>query len=90
VSTTKGCSTSDYRFNEVDIFRATPTLSVFAEYQHWKNTTLRIEADNILEQHYRRIENTYDGPRNIYALAYADTRNLTSTASVVLSLRKVF
>ena len=90
VATTKGCSTSDYRFNEIDSYRAIPTINVFAEYQPWKSTSLRIEADNLLQQRYNRVVNIYAGPRNAYPLSYQDDRSLTSSASVVVSLRKTF
>ena len=90
VATTKGCSTSDYRFNEVDNYRATPTINIFAEYQPWKSASLRIEADNVLQQRYNRVVNIYAGPRNAYPLSYQDDRSLTSSASVVVSLRKTF
>ncbi len=90
VATTKGCSTSDYRFNEVDSYRAAPTINVFAEYQPWKRTSLRIEADNMLQQRYNREVNIYAGPRNANPLSYQDHRSLASSASVVVSLRKTF
>lgn len=89
-STVKGCTRSEYRFNEVDNFRATPTLNVFAEYQLRKTTSLRIEADNILQQRYNRVVNIYDGPRNAFPLAYQDDRSLTSSASVSVNVRKTF
>jgi hypothetical protein len=90
VATTKGCSTSDYRFNEVDSYRATPTINVFAEYQPRKSASLRIEADNVLQQRYNRVVNLYGGPRNSYPLSYQDDRSLISSASVIVSLRKTF
>lgn len=86
-STIKGCSKSEYRFNEIDIFRAAPTANIFAEYQPWNSTSLRIEADNILQQRYDRVVNIYSGPRNACPLSYLDDRRLTSSASVVVSLR---
>lgn len=89
-STTKGCTKSEYRFNEIDIYRATPTINIFAEYQPWKGTSFRIEADNVLQQRYNRVVNIYAGPRNAFPLSYADDRSLTSSASVVVSLRKTF
>jgi hypothetical protein len=89
-STIKGCSKSEYRFNEIDNFRATPTISVFAEYQPWNGTSFRIEADNILQQCYTRDVNIYAGPRNAFPLAYVDNRSLTSSASLLVSLRKTF
>lgn len=89
-STIKGCSKSEYRFNEIDIFRATPTINIFAEYQPWKGTSLRIEADNVLRQRYNRVVNIYAGPRNAFPLAYVDNRSLTSSASFLVSLRKTF
>jgi hypothetical protein len=90
VATTKGCSTSDYRFDEIDSYRATPTINVFAEYKPWKSASLRIEADNVLQQRYNRVVNIYAGPRNTFPLSYQDDRSLTSSASVLVSLRKTF
>ena len=89
-STVKGCTESQYRFNEIDNYRATPTMNVFAEYQPWKSTSLRVEADNVLQQRYNRVVNIYAGPRNAFPLSYQDDRSLTSSPSVVLSLRKAF
>jgi hypothetical protein len=89
-STVKGCSKSEYRFNEIDTFRATPTINIFAEYQPRKGTSFRIEADNILRQRYNRIVNIYAGPRNAFPLSYVDDRNLTSSASILVSVRKTF
>jgi hypothetical protein len=90
IATTKGCSTSDYRFNEIDSYRATPTIKVFAEYKLRKSATLRIEADNILQQRYNRVVSIYAGPRSAFPLSYQDDRSLTSSASVIVSLRKAF
>lgn len=90
LSTVKGCTESQYRFNEVDNYRATPTSNVFAEYQPWKTMSLRIEADNVLQQRYNRVVNIYGGPRNTFPLSYQDDRGLTSSASVLVSLRKTF
>jgi hypothetical protein len=89
-STIKGCSKSEYRFNEIDRFRATPTINIFAEYQPWKGTSFRIEADNVLQQRYNRVVNIYAGARNAFPLSYVDNRSLTSSASVLVSLRKTF
>ncbi|MEO6802746.1 MAG: hypothetical protein ABI197_05815 [Granulicella sp.] len=81
---------SQYRFNEIDNYRATPTMNLFAEYQPWKATSLRIEADNVLQQRYNRVVNIYSGPRNAFPLSYQDDRRLTSSASILVSLRKAF
>lgn len=89
-NTVKGCTQSQYRFNEIDNYRATPTINLFAEHQSWKGTSLRIEADNILQQRYNRTVNIYAGPRDAFPLYYRDDRSLTSSASVVVSLRKTF
>jgi hypothetical protein len=89
-STVKGCTESQYRFNEVDNYRATPTINLFAEYQPWKGTSFRIEADNVLQQRYNRVVNIYAGPRNAFPLSYQDDRSLTSSASFLVSLRKTF
>lgn len=89
-STVKGCTESQYRFDEIDNYRATPTINLFAEYHPWKGTSFRIEADNVLQQRYSRVVNIYAGPRNDFPLSYLDDRSLTSSASVVVSLRKTF
>ncbi len=89
-STIKGCSKSEYRFNEIDAFRANPTINVFAEFQPFKGTSFRIEADNLLRQHYDRVVNIYAGPRNSLPLAYVDDRSLTSSFSILVSVRKTF
>lgn len=89
-STVKGCTESQYRFNEIDNYRATPTINLFAEYQPWKATSLRIEADNVLQQRYNRVVNIYAGPRNVFPLSYQDDRRLTSSTSILVSLRKAF
>lgn len=89
-STVRGCTESQYRFDEIDNYRATPTVNLFAEYQPSKKTSVRIEADNVLQQRYNRVVNVYAGPRNAFPLSYQDDRSLTSSASLVLSLRKAF
>ena len=88
--TIKGCSKTEYRFNEIDVFRATPTINIFAEYQPWKGISFRIEADNILQRRYNRVVEIWGGPRNMFPLSYVDNRSLTSSASVLISLRKAF
>jgi len=89
-STVKGCTQSQYRYNEIDNYRATPTVNLYAEYQPSKTTSLRIEADNVLQQRYNRVVNIYAGPRNAFPLSYQDDRSLTASAFVLLSLRKAF
>ena len=89
-STVKGCSESQYRFDEVDNYRALPTINAFAEYQPRKRLSFRIETDNLLRQRYNRVVNIYAGPRNAFPLSYQDDRSLTSAASVLFSLRKTF
>ncbi|MDQ2833036.1 MAG: hypothetical protein M3Y50_04680 [Acidobacteriota bacterium] len=83
----KGCTETQYRFNEVDNYRATPTLNVFAEYQLRKSLSLHVEADNTLQQRYNRVVNIYAGPRNTFPLSYQDDRSLTSSASVLFMMR---
>jgi len=87
---TKGCTKSEYHFNEIDLYAAQPALNLFVEYRPLTDLSLRLEADNILAQRYDRTVQVYGGPRNVSALSYADERLLTSSPSLLFSLRMVF
>ncbi|OAI45487.1 hypothetical protein AYO42_00175 [Rhizomicrobium sp. SCGC AG-212-E05] len=86
--TAKVCTRSQYRFNEIDIFRADPALGVFAEYQPKPDLFWKVEASNILGADYRRAVNGYGGPRDLFPLSYVDDRWLESSPYVKISLRK--
>lgn len=88
--TVKGCTEKQYRFNEIDSYRATPTLDVFAEYLPGRKLSLRLEVDNILQQRYSRVVALFAGPRDSFPLAYQEHRTLRSSASVSFSLRRSF
>lgn len=90
ISTTKGCTETQYRFDEIDAYRATPTINVFAEFRPWKGILLHIEGDNLLRQHYGRVVTSYDGPRNVFPVSSIDGRSLASFASVLVSVRREF
>lgn len=89
-ATTKGCTQSEYRFNEIDLYAAQPALSLFVEYRPLADLSLRLEADNILTQRYDRIVQIYGGPRDVSPLSYTEMRQLTSSPSLLFSLRKTF
>jgi hypothetical protein len=86
--TAKGCTRSQYRFNEIDILHAAPALGLFAEYQPMPDIFLRLEASNILGAVYERAVNIYGGPRDAIPLSYVDDRRLDSSPSVKISLRQ--
>jgi outer membrane receptor protein involved in Fe transport len=88
--TVKGCTKSQYRFNEVDTYYAQPALAFFVEYSPEAHTTLRVEVDNVLQQRYDRVVQSYAGPRNLVPLSYADDRRLKSSASFLISVRRAF
>jgi len=89
-ATTKGCEKYEYRFNEIDYYDAQPALNLFVEYRPVTSLTLRLEANNILAQQYRRVVKFYGGPRNTSPLSYAEDCQLTSSPSVFFSVRKSF
>ena len=89
-NTIKGCTQAQFRFNEVDSYRATPTVNVFAEYLPLKRLSLRLEADNVFEQRYTRVVRIFGGPLNVSPLLYQEKRSLTSSASFVISVRELF
>jgi len=86
--TAKGCARSQFRFNEVDVLNAAPALGLFAEYQPRPDLFLKVEASNILGAVYERAVNIYGGPRDLFALSYADNRRLDSSPSIKISLRE--
>jgi hypothetical protein len=86
----KGCTETTYRFNEVDSYRATPAVNVFAELQIGKGVLIHMEADNLLRQHYDWVISRYAGPRNDVPLQSTETRNLSSFSSLLFSVRKEF
>ena len=90
VSTTKGCTETQYRFNEVDAYRATPTINLFAEVRRKRGFLLHVEGDNLLRQHFDRVISYYAGPRDTFPLSNADGRRLTSVSSLLISVRKEF
>jgi len=89
-STVKGCTKSQYRFNEVDTYNAQPALAFFVEYRPGARTSLRVEIDNVLQQRYGRIVESYAGPRNLVPPSYFDDRRLKSSASFLVSIRRTF
>lgn len=89
-STGKGCTQTQYRFNEIDAYKAAPALGLFAEYLPWPGTSLRLEADNILGAPYDSVVSIYGAPRNAVPLSYADERRLKSSPSFLLKLRQAF
>lgn len=89
-STVKGCTKSQIRFNEIDTYHAQPALSFFLEYHPWARTSLRVAVGNTLQQRYRRVVESYQGPRNLVPLSYSDDRRLKSSGSFLISLRKTF
>ena len=86
----KGCTTSDYRFNEIDIYRATGSFGLYGEYTTPSGIWIRLEADNLMGERFRRLSDIYAGPRNAYGLAYSDDRLLKVGPSISLQLRKSF
>jgi outer membrane receptor protein involved in Fe transport len=87
-ASTKGCAKSEFRFNEVDRFAVQPALGLFVEYRPQPDISLRLEANNVLSQRYDRAVAIYDGPRSTAPLTYSEDRRLTSSPSLLLSLRK--
>jgi hypothetical protein len=88
--TVKGCTKSQFRFNEIDLYHAQPALAFFVEYRPEAHTSLRVEVKNILQQSYGRVVQSYAGPRNLVPLSFADDRRLRSSASFLISLRRTF
>lgn len=89
-ATTKGCEKYEYRFNEIDYYAAQPAFNLFVEYRPAASLTLRLEANNILAQQYRRVVKLYGGPRSTSPLTYEEDRRLTSSPSVFFRVRKSF
>lgn len=89
-STAKGCATTDYRFDEIDIYRAGGELNAFFEWQPWPDTVLHFEADNILQARYDWAADIFEGPRNAFPLSYSQDRSLTTSPSFLVSLRRTF
>jgi hypothetical protein len=87
-ATTKGCGKAEYRFNEIDRYRAQPALNLFVEYRPTADLSLRLEGDNVVSEHFGRSVRIFSGPRDANPLSYADDRNLTSSPSVLVSMRK--
>ncbi len=85
---TKGCDKAEYRFNEIDLYSTQPALNLFVEYRPGAGLSFRLEGDNILSEHFGRTVRSFAGPRNISPLSYADDRSLTSSPSVLISMRK--
>jgi hypothetical protein len=89
-STVKGCTETQYRFDEIDVYHATPAVNLFAECRPWRGILLHVEGDNVLSQHYDRTVISYPGLRNVSPANSIESRNLRSFASVLVSLRKEF
>jgi hypothetical protein len=89
-SAIKGCSQTTYRFNEIDVYRASPALSVFAERHIGDGWLLRIEGNNLLRQRYGRTISTFSGSRNLAPVSTVDSRELASFLSVSVSVRREF
>ena len=90
LSTVKGCSESVFRFNEIDVYRALPTVSLFVETHFGKGWLVHLEGDNLLRQHFDRSIRTYAGPRDQNHLLNVDSRHLSSFDSFLFSVRKEF
>lgn len=86
----KGCTEAQYRFDEIDSYRARPTINLFAEYLPGKGVSIRLEGDNVLQQSYSRVVSIFAGRRDAFPLAHQERRDLTSAASINVTLRKSF
>lgn len=89
-STVKGCTETTYRFNEVDSYRATPTIDMFWEVRIGKGLLLHIEGDNLLREHFEWVISRYAGARNEFPLQNTEGRKLVSFSSLLFSVRKDF
>lgn len=89
-NTVKGCTETTYRFNEIDAYRATPTINAFGEIPLKKGFLVHLEGDNLLRQHYDWVIRRYRGPRNDSPLQDAEGRNLSSFSSFLFRVRKEF
>ncbi len=89
-STVKGCAETTYRFNEVDSYRATPTINMFGELRIGKGLLLHVEGDNLLREHFDWVISRYAGPRNDFPLQNTEGRKLASFSSLLFSVRKDF
>lgn len=89
-ATAKACTASDYRFNEIDVYRATGSLGLYGEYTTPSGIWIRLEADNLLGERFRRLSDIFAGPRDSFPIAYVDDRLLKVGPSFSLQLRKSF
>jgi outer membrane receptor protein involved in Fe transport len=80
-----------YRLTEVRSRRAiAPFLQAWWEYKPDGGWSFRAEVDNFVPFHYDNQYKEYDGPRDIYPVAYVDDRRITSQPRIYFQIRKTF
>ena len=82
--------TRGFRYNEIDLERATSELDLFVDYHPRADISLRLDAKDVLRRDYGRNLTEYAGLRSPEALLYNDGRVLRSGPLVSLRVRKAF
>ncbi len=81
---------SNFRFNELDVYKLKTWVDVFYEYKPRPDLSFRVELDNLGGRGFQRLLYVYGGPRNTSPLLYVDDRKQDFKPYVYLRIRKTF
>ena len=83
-------TTSNFRFNEIDVYKLKTWVSLFYEYKPKPDWSFRAELENVGGRGFQRVLYVYNGPRNTSPLAYVDDRKQDFKPYLYLRIRHTF
>ncbi len=81
---------TDYRFDEIDIYKLKTWVTMFVEYKPNPRWSVRAEAGNVGSRGFQRVLKVYSGPRNTSPLQYIDNRRLDFGPTLYVRVRRTF
>jgi hypothetical protein len=79
-----------YRFDEIDTDKLKTYVDLFAEYRPRTDLTFKIELLNATARGFDHFRTVFNGPRNLFPVAFAEVRDLENGRFVRLSMIKQF
>ncbi|THD58825.1 TonB-dependent receptor [Phenylobacterium sp.] len=79
-----------YRFNQIEIDKLGTYVTPFWEWKPNPKLSFRIELDNVFARGFKHTFENYDGPRDLFPLAYTEERSVHPGRVIYLRLRKTF
>jgi len=82
---------TDYRFDEIDVFRFEPSFNAYYEYKPTPRLGLRVDAINLFSHGITKVITDYAGPRNLYSVPdEIDSRTQEIGSLVNFRIRRTF